>query len=162
MKHKISVAFCVILIILTVGFIWNNSRKPAKQSQADSAAITEKIENVISKDASGDENSFIKLSVAKIRKAAHAIEFFVLGAVLTALTFILKKRFTPQLLWNILSAALAIAVVDESIQILSGRGPTVYDVLLDFCGAVIGFLLTLFISFIISSLKRGKRKYAKN
>ena len=136
--------------------------KPQEQSRADSKAVAEKIENVITK-SDKEEESLITISINELRKAAHAIEFFLLGIELTALSFIIKKRFTPQLLWNILSSALTIAVIDEAIQMLSDRGPSVKDVLLDFVGAVIGFLLALFIQFIISSIKKGgKKKYAKN
>ncbi|MEG1550746.1 MAG: VanZ family protein, partial [Oscillospiraceae bacterium] len=73
---------------------------------------------------------------------------------------IIRKKFKPQNLWNILSSVLAIAVVDEAIQIFSGRGPAVQDVILDFCGALVGVLLVLLIGFIIASLK-GRKKYAK-
>lgn len=162
MKHKIAVGICVILIILTVGFIWNNSRKTEEVSNQQSSVVTEKVDKVLSDNNAQASDATFKALMNKVRKAAHAIEFFILGIEISALSFILKKRFLPQSLWNILSSVLAIAVVDEAIQILSGRGPKVQDVLIDFCGAAIGFLLALLIRFIITSCRKGKRKYAKN
>lgn len=162
MKHKIGIAICIVLVVFTVGFIWNNSSKSNTVSHDDSEVVAEKIEQIVTDNGQKEPSDTLSAFLGAIRKAAHAIEFFILGIGLTALTFIIKKRFSPQLLWNILSSSLAIAVIDESIQIISGRGPKVKDILIDFCGAAAGFLLTLFIRFIISSLKKGKRNYVKN
>lgn len=158
MKHKIAVTILVILTIVTVLFIWNNSRKVTDASHSDSAAVAEAVENIVTQNGKKEAGTGWQSILSNIRKAAHAIEFFVFGIEITVLTFIIRKRFTPQELWNILSVSLAIAVVDESIQILSGRGARVQDVLLDFCGATVGFLLTLLIQFIISSCKKKKYK----
>lgn len=157
MRRKIEIAVCTLLIVLTVGFIWNNSSKPPAESQQVSAAVAEKIGQIAADSRTKAQSSFLDVSVDYIRKAAHAVEFFILGIELTVFSFILRKKLKPQSLWNILSSALAIAVIDESIQILSGRGPKVQDVLLDFCGAVCAAaVVILFYFFVIAIYRRRK------
>ncbi|MEG1834492.1 MAG: VanZ family protein [Oscillospiraceae bacterium] len=162
MKYKIEVVICSILILLTVAFVWNNSAKTIPESMNDTNIAAKVVEKIADKVDRTDKkkfesyNSFLKY----LRKCAHAIEFFSLGAEIAAFSLIIRKKFKPQNLWNILSSVLAIAVVDEAIQIFSGRGPAVQDVILDFCGALVGVLLVLLIGFIIASLK-GRKKYAK-
>lgn len=75
-----------------------------------------------------------------IRKYAHFTEFAALG-ILAALFALTYGKLTMQRRVNILSFGLAVAVADESIQILSGRGPMVQDILLDFAGYVAGVLI---------------------
>lgn len=162
MKHKIAVIICGIIIVLTVSFIWNNSRQPTDESKQASAVVAEKLQQIIPEDSPEEEHSFLSDLKMNIRKAAHAIEFFALGAELAIFSFIIRKRFKPQYLWNILSASLAIAVADESIQILSGRGPKVQDVLLDFGGAFTGILLIFLIYLVVRLFRKRRRKNVKN
>lgn len=70
-----------------------------------------------------------------IRKAAHVGEYGILG-VSYALT---SKSFLKPILW-VLPFGLAIALIDEGIQILaSDRGPALTDALLfDFPGFLVG------------------------
>lgn len=162
MKHKFSIAVCVILIVLTVGFVFNNSAKPTAESQQASAVVAETIEEITQKTETGETKTAL-VSVKYIRKAAHAVEFFALGLELAAFSVIVgRRKYSFQKFWNVLSVALAVAVTDESIQILSGRGPKVQDVLLDFCGAAVGIALVLAIHYIWISCRKGKRRYGKN
>ena len=47
-------------------------------------------------------------------------------------------------------------IKDEFIQSFTGRGSSVRDVVLDFCGALTGMLLTFLLAELIRSLKRNK------
>ncbi|MEG0546552.1 MAG: VanZ family protein [Oscillospiraceae bacterium] len=162
MKYKIEVIICSILILVTVAFVWSNSAKTVPESMNDTNIAAKVVEKIADKVDRTDKKKFESYNsfLIYLRKCAHAIEFFVLGAEIAAFSLIIRKKFKPQNLWNILSSVLAIAVVDEAIQILSGRGPSVQDVILDFCGALAGILLALLIGFIIASLK-GRKKYLK-
>ena len=83
-----------------------------------------------------------------VRKLAHFTEYGVLGFAMGA-NVALRGREpvkTPQIYrWTYgLLLMLAIAVVDESIQIVTpGRGAMVADVLLDMCGSLAGLLAAL-------------------
>ncbi len=160
MKHKAVLTVLIVLIVLTVGFIWNNSRKPEAQSNSDSRVVTDRVERFVKTDAEGENQISYKVLLGKVRKAAHAVEFFALGLEMTALCFVVSKKFSFQKIWNVISAALTVAVTDESIQILSGRGPKVEDILLDLCGASAGILIVLLIWFIALHIKKEK-KYGK-
>jgi len=162
MKHKISIAACVLLLAVTVGFVFNNSAKPTAESQQASAAVADKIEQIVQKTESGETKSEL-VSVNYLRKAAHAVEFFALGLELAVFSLLVgRRKYNFQKLWNVLSVALFVAVADESIQILSGRGPKVRDVLIDFCGAAVGIALVLALHYIWISCRKGKRRYGKN
>ncbi len=162
MKHKISIAVCVLLIAVTVGFVFNNSSKPTAESQQASAVVAETIEEVAQKTNSNETQTTL-VSVRYLRKAAHAVEFFALGLELAAFSLLVgRRKYSFQKLWNVVSVSLLVAVADESIQILSGRGPKVQDVLLDFCGAAVGIALVLLLHYIWISCRKGKRRYGKN
>lgn len=162
MKHKFSIAVCVILIVLTVGFVFNNSAKPTAESQQASEVVAETIEGIAQKTDAGD-TKVSSTSVQYLRKAAHAVEFFVLGVELAAFSVIVgRRKYNFQKFWNVLSVALAVAVADESIQIFSGRGPKVRDVLIDLGGAAVGISLTLLVHYIWISCRKGKRRYGKH
>lgn len=162
MKHKISIAACVLLLAVTVGFVFNNSAKPTAESQQASAAVANKIEQIVQKTDTGGTKTEL-VSVNYLRKAAHAVEFFALGLELAVFSLLVgRRKYSFQKLWNVLSVALFVAVADESIQILSGRGPKVRDVLIDLGGAAIGIVLTLLLHYIWISCRKGKRRYGKN
>lgn len=81
----------------------------------------------------------------------------------TFLTLAVQKNSRKTLIKNlffILFFLLAVPVCDETLQYLSpGRSPEVKDVLLDFSGALCGFLLVFLIDrlcFHFNSKKRGK------
>jgi len=57
---------------------------------------------------------------------------------------------------TVLFGTLLAAVTDEFIQSFTGRGSSVRDVVLDFCGALTGMLLTFLLAELIRSLKRNK------
>jgi len=69
------------------------------------------------------------------------------------------RKVTLQSIFNCLFAGLAVAIVDETIQIFSARGSQVSDVLLDFSGVVAGVVITLFFYAVIVR-SRKKRKTA--
>lgn len=134
MRKYVKQGVCLLLILLTVGFIFYNSAQPVKASNEQSTKVAETIGGKPKEEY--EKPADWRAFVSHVRKAAHAVEFFALGLELSLLfLWAVRKGALPQAVWNVLSCALAVAVADESIQILSGRGPKVQDVLLDFCGA---------------------------
>lgn len=144
MRKYVKQGVCLLLILLTVGFIFHNSAQPVKASNEQSAKVAETIGGKPKEEY--EKPADWRAFVSHVRKAAHAVEFFALGLELSLLfLWALQKSALPQAVWNVLSCALAVAVADESIQILSGRGPKVQDVLLDFCGAAVATAVALLI-----------------
>ena len=77
-----------------------------------------------------------------IRKTAHFSEF----AAWVAVAFLNLRHvsgYRPQTWVNALFAGLLVAVTDEFIQLFSGRGSLVADVVLDFGGCLFGSALCL-------------------
>lgn len=161
MKAFFKQGICFLLIFLTVAFIFYNSAQPVEESKEKSASVAETIAPKPKEEY--EKPADWRAFVAHVRKAAHAIEFFVLGLELSALFLaVLHRHSVLQAIWNVLSAALAVAVADESIQILSGRGPKVQDVLLDFCGAAVAMLVSLLIWGCINLCRKQKCKRIKD
>ena len=126
----------VLLLALTLAFIWGNSLLPRTESQEISrgllAEICAALETVgLHIDPQNDH---------WLRKLAHFSEFGLLGVELCSLLF-LNRRARPQGFVNCAFAGLAVAVTDEALQLISNRGSQVQDVLLDFAGFLAGFLL---------------------
>ena len=154
-KQKIIIVVFSVLVLLATLFIFSNSLKSREDSGADSSAIVRLVEPVF--DAVFGEDHQIDVHLI-VRKAGHLTEFCILAVLVLNLGFALKKIFDIRLFGYCLFYVLLIAVFDEFIQIFSGRGSTVSDVLIDFCGAIIGFLITYGVHYI---RKRSKDKNEK-
>lgn len=93
----------------------------------------------ISHEESGFFLLFIQLFVPGatdffVRKLAHFVEYTILGVTLGWNEGIEGMK-------NILLNGALIALVDETIQLFSGRGSAVPDIWLDSAGVLCGFLL---------------------
>ena len=128
-----------LVLIATLCFIWSNSMVGKEGSASLSRTVTAWLNGI-----------GIPVTEHFVRKAAHFCEFGLLGCELMLL-FWLRSGVRFQNLCNAAFAALLSAVTDETIQIFSGRGSQVQDVVLDFSGAFTGILL-------VSLLMIEKRK----
>ena len=91
-----------------------------------------------------------------VRKLAHFCEYGALGVVLGALVLVRRGKLFQ---WSYaLLCALAVAVIDESIQLLAdGRGAQVQDVLLDTAGSLTGLLTVWLIAVFVRWLRHRDR-----
>lgn len=153
-KNRTATIMRIGLILAALAFIWLNSLDSIPESAAKSAfvlkIITPFLERIV---GSGNVTDHL------VRKLAHFIEFGVLGVLLAAYAAA-RKELRLQAVINCMSFSLAVAVVDESIQLFSGRGSRVQDILIDFSGAVLGIALVLLIRGIAMRplYKRGRDK----
>ena len=92
-----------------------------------------------------------------VRKLAHFCEYGALGILAGAL--LLVKKESGIFRWSYaLLCALAVAVIDESIQLLAdGRGAQVQDVLLDTAGSLTGLLAVWLIAALVRWLRHRDR-----
>ena len=130
-----------LVLIATLCFIWSNSMVGKEGSASLSRTVTAWLNGI-----------GIPVTEHFVRKSAHFCEFGLLGCELILL-FWLRSGVHFQNLCNAAFAALLSAVTDETIQIFSGRGSQVQDVVLDFSGALTGILL---VSLIISLIEKRK------
>lgn len=149
-KGRTSIIILTILIMATIAFIWGNSLQSIPESQERSLGVMDKITPVLQVIV-GKGNVTDHL----VRKLAHFIEFGALGCEL-ALLAVLRKRVHLQPVVNCLFIGLAVAVIDETIQIFSNRGSQVSDVLLDFSGAVAGTIFALLIRWLVLAIRRKR------
>ena len=149
-KAKIPLIIVCVLTALTVIFIFSRSIPDKVDSDKESSRVVELFELVFGK---GNVNAKF------VRKLAHFTEFAALGAELSVLLWVLRKK-SFQAYLNVTFTASAVALCDETIQIFSGRGPRVQDVWLDISGAAFGIALLLGIRTIVDSVSKKKNGYA--
>ncbi len=124
------------LIFLTLQFIWSNSAQDAVASAAQSDAVGSWMDRLF--DITREPFRFL---YDNRRKLAHFAEFLLLGAEMELWLRVNDKRaFSARLAGG--AFCLAVAGIDEAIQLFSrGRVASFTDVVLDFCGAVVGLSL---------------------
>ena len=122
--------FLRLALAVTLCFIWGNSLVPRSESAAMSLRLTLWLQSI-----------GIPVTDHFVRKLAHFCEFGLLGCELTLLFWLRYGLRLRELCLSALAAFLA-AAIDETIQIFTGRGAQIKDVLLDFTGALTGILFT--------------------
>ena len=142
----------VVLLALLLAFIWLHSMMPAEDSAEESQRVGQFL------------TPFLELFVGEgnvtdhlVRKLAHFCEYGTLGILAGAL--LLVKKESGIFRWSYaLLCALAVAVIDESIQLLAdGRGAQVQDVLLDTAGSLTGLLAVWLIAVLVRWLQHRDR-----
>ena len=145
--------FLIIISICWLGFIFSNSLKPADSSTEQSNVIVDAAETII--DTVVPNNNIPRPDLAVfVRKTAHFTEFCILSLLvtLTCITFTERKRMISSV--SLILCAPA-CITDELLQLTSnGRACSVFDMLLDYCGVITGFLLV----FLIFSLTQRKKR----
>ena len=164
MKFK---GYLILRIILLIGifgtllFTFIQSMLPPEESSEVSEDVKGFLETIIPPDTEVGE--FVHENV---RKIAHFTEYFVLG-IFTSLYVVIFMPRTASLprerirfvIYSVASAPL-VALFDETIQIFSGRGPSVSDVWLDTLGFVssAGVIYAVFyIAALIIKNKKAKQ-----
>ena len=126
--------------VLFVGFIFSNSLFSGEVSSGKSKALLQWLQNFF--DSLGIPFGFTEHF---LRKLGHFSEYFVLGCLL-AVTI---RQYRPKQSFGIFIELFLLSflpVVDELIQLfVPGRGSSVADVLLDFCGGTVGMAIALLI-----------------
>lgn len=96
-----------------------------------------------------------------VRKLAHFTEFSILG-VEAGFVFGFYLRERSSNMWSALLKAVAscafAALIDETIQVFSGRGPAITDVWIDTAGALLGAAIVL---LVISLTEKGREANEK-
>ena len=141
-----------LLVLLNITLIFFFSSQPGPQSAKTSAGVTEAIARLTVKGfeqlSPAEKNKTIRALQLPVRKAAHALEFCLLGFLLLLAWSRYTIPLSRQLLLS-LGIALAVALLDELFQgSVAGRGPSWSDAGIDTLGAIVGIM--------IASFSRGK------
>ena len=138
-RNKKAITILSIVIAVTLSFIWIHSCMGMEESAEESGFVYKIL------------CPFFELFMGKgnvtehfIRKMAHFTEFFGLGLELMLfmkLTLLKTSRFITFI--NAWVLGTFCALIDETIQIFSGRGSMVQDVWLDSAGCFCGVLVMM-------------------
>ena len=123
-----------ILTGLMIGFIWGHSMMSREQSSGESLSILALLTPLL--NALGIEDAEIAHGV--LRKVAHFAEFGALGVFVGGFAVNLSRIKGQRFISLPLLIVLSVAVMDEFIQLFSGRAAMVQDVMLDFAGGITG------------------------
>ena len=129
----------IFVTALTLCLIWAHSAMGKESSSAESAWVYQHVKWFLGLFF-GPE----RVTEHFIRKLAHVTEYFVLGVDMLLLNW---ERVETQIgaAFDVLLRCSFCALIDETIQIFSGRGPSIRDVWLDTFGAAAGIITTRFV-----------------
>lgn len=126
-------ALLVVLLLFTLAFIWGNSLLDREQSTEVSTGLLDFLAPLL--DALGLDSE----DDHWLRKLAHFAEFALLGAELSLLLMLWDRMKISSMLATS-AVCLSVAVVDEFIQLFTGRACQLSDVILDFSGSICAIL----------------------
>jgi len=142
-RCNIKTIIIVVLAALFVAFIWSNSLKSQEESGAQSTSVSNFLRQIL--DPAG------RIPVYKfhhfVRKAAHFVEFAILGGLIGCLFQMIRSRTGRGSYVLPILLVVLVAVLDEYIQTFTGRGNRVSDVLLDCYGGLFGLGMVLLVAF---------------
>ena len=151
-KYKIFHIILLVAMSLTVLSFFIHSMMPQAVSREEIDGAAGVVDSVIPE--STEAGSFI---ISNLSSIAHLFEYGVLGTecALYVWLFIGKRRMAA-----IASVALAhaIAFIDETIQIFSGRAADIVDIWLDITGYTAMFAVVSAIAFTVVKFKGKGRK----
>lgn len=149
-RNKIWRTLLLIFIVLTILFIWSNSIFGREASSRQSGWVREFLQNTF--DLLGIP---VQVTEHAVRKLAHFLLFFLLGTE-TTLYALCGRQLDRRGIGNILGVVFAVAFLDETIQIFSGRGPAITDVWLDISGGVTALVLVIALHYLIAACRRKR------
>lgn len=138
--HK-SIVIAFVLLIAVASFIFYMSSRDVDESMTNSMPFDRFVASVLVDgydEMTPEEQNLAALAYDEpIRHVAHAAEFFVLGALLALLCYMLAVP-----VWVGLLAGAGYGVFDEIHQLfVAGRGCQLSDIGFDVCGVVIGVII---------------------
>ncbi len=134
-RRALFITLSLAAVVGITGFIFFNSFKDFAASHHISDPVTQIVDHYVEKPQNLDLSYLI-------RKAAHWIEFSALGAAVCCLIQSMGNE-KKTLLGYGLFYLLLVGVADEYWQSFSDRSSLASDVLLDFAGAIFGFVVLL-------------------
>lgn len=151
MMRRLRCTVFLILSFLLVCFIFNNSLRSGPESNVQSGRVAQWLQPILNPFGRIPGDTFHII----VRKLAHFTEFAALGVCLFGWACNLPRQRKKT--WQLAGmCALMVAVIDETIQLFTGRTAMLRDVLLDATGAAFGILFTAFLlSFWRHLSKRG-------
>lgn len=155
-KRIIAIIIDIILILLTLIFIFGNSLKNVEKSSNASESVTSVIEKIPPIKQAIEKNIIQPGSLeGPIRSFAHFFEFSILGAELMLLIILLKCSCNIKYFLFVVLICFILGLSDEITQSFTDRSTEAIDVIKDVCGGAFG-------AFCVSMIYLPIRKKLKN
>jgi VanZ family protein len=165
--HAAAIGLVALLVLANLAMIFGFSTENREESGSRSRAVAVVVARVLYADFEdlpvAEQEAVVDSLHGAVRKTAHFLEFALLGcltASLIRLIWLFLARSLP--LWQTAGIpslfCLLTAACDETLQIFTGRGPAVRDVLIDFAGALSGVLFLHLAVGLISAVSRARRR----
>jgi len=154
----IKIAFLWILLIGCMIAIFRFSSQIATDSNTLSTEFTkgflEKVVPSFDQMDPSQQSSLVKKTNHFIRKAAHFSIYLVLGVLLFCLFSFYQGYLKKRMIYSLL-VGLLYAISDEVHQIfVSGRGPQLRDVCIDFSGVLVGITICVLARYLTQKLRK--------
>lgn len=150
----------IAVIVLTICFVFSNSLMPDAKSSAQSDFVGDVLTDVITDGGSKPLEGRAWKFIIYIRKVAHFVEYFFLSSVITLFAVLFCRSNWRRLL--VILITVPVAFIDEGLQFLTTRSPSLKDVLLNCWGGLWGFLIVaviaLSIRLISFAIAKGKTR----
>lgn len=139
-------------------FIFSNSLEASEISASKSGAISEKIQEVV------DSNKTISIITfhRAIRKVAHLAEFSLLGLGIGGIFLSVYLQKGKKYISLPILIGLSVGIIDEFLQSFTTRKSLISDVMIDFVGVLIGFLIFFTLAFFINKIRIKVNNKTKN
>lgn len=175
-RRYVVIALCIAFFVaVNMVIIFALSAESREESGARSAGVTAFVVRIIYPDydnmAYDDKLAAMESAHHYVRKAAHFLEYALLGFLTSGLLLFLRRYLSRRKLefWKTwffpAEFCFLYAVTDEVHQIFSERGASPKDVLIDTLGAISGILFIHLIVWAVGSVRRkakGKGRKGKN
>ena len=145
-----------LTMALTILSFFVQSALPPRISSGESDAVAGFLSRIFS-----PESCFGRFVIDNLRKIGHFVEYGALGIQTALFVFLYaEKKNERRISFKFAFGALTVALLDETTQIFSGRGPAILDVWIDFFGYCSFYLLSFAVLFAFSKIvKTSKEKH---
>ena len=164
---RLVATICVALLVmantmLIFGFSSESKEESGGRSREVTAFVARVLDPTFDDLSPAEQDEAIDHLHHYVRKAAHFLEFALLGCLTACfvqlLWSLLEKRLLLPLSWGLPALyCLLCAITDEVYQIFTHRGPAVGDVMIDFCGALSGVLFLHLCLWLASAIRRARQ-----
>lgn len=153
-KYRLLFWAFAALSVGTIAFILYNSMQVPLDSNARSHSIADFFRQWRIFENWLDDKSFHRL----VRKTAHFTEYGLLGFLIGGAESFAHKIKGKTFISFSLLVPVVTAVTDEYIQSFVGRTSAVYDIVIDYSGALCGLLIMWGVSVSIKKIKHRKKQ----
>ena len=147
------ILYCTLTLSLIA--VWGQSCMNKTESAVYSDMVIDTVAPVdeLKEGGEAEYGEYMRLN-AIVRKAAHVIEYALVGFQVMCILFLRKKTKIRDYI-TCVYIGLTVALVDETIQIFSSRGPLILDLWIDLGGIVVGIGVALLIRLIVLKTKKS-------